>query len=191
MYGLSMTWAEICADKLLATLPYRIESDRWPRARSSSGSVIWKGTSRSSIPPVRFPNPVSVRISPREWSWNDPHRDHSGSFLGSVESGLPHRSRAGKFERMRTLSLEEAVNGLGRWLELAIEGEDIRIRKGNAMVELRPVPASAPAASTEPLSPREALRRLQAEARLTSEQAEQYLNEVQDERLAAEARRPE
>jgi antitoxin (DNA-binding transcriptional repressor) of toxin-antitoxin stability system len=92
---------------------------------------------------------------------------------------------------MRTLSLEEAVNGLGRWLERAIEGEDIRIRKGNAMVELRPVPPSAPLASTEPLSPREALRRLQAEARLTSEQAAQYLNEVQDERLAAEAHRPE
>src|SRR5438445_7564099 len=24
-----MTWAEICEDELLATLPYRIESDRW------------------------------------------------------------------------------------------------------------------------------------------------------------------
>lgn len=24
-----MTWAEICEDKFLATLPYRIESDRW------------------------------------------------------------------------------------------------------------------------------------------------------------------
>ena len=24
-----MTWAEICDDKVLATLPYRIESDRW------------------------------------------------------------------------------------------------------------------------------------------------------------------
>jgi len=24
-----MTWSEICEDKLLATLPYRIESDRW------------------------------------------------------------------------------------------------------------------------------------------------------------------
>src|SRR2546422_321693 len=28
-YVKSMTWAEICEDKLLATLPYRIESDRW------------------------------------------------------------------------------------------------------------------------------------------------------------------
>jgi hypothetical protein len=42
---------------------------------------------------------------------------------------------------MRTLSLEEAVSGLGRWLEPAIAGEDIRIRKGDAVVELRPVGA--------------------------------------------------
>ena len=66
---------------------------------------------------------------------------------------------------MRTLTLEEAVNGLGRWLERAIAGEDIRIRKGDAVVELRPVPASGPFPSNEHLSPREALRRLQAEAR--------------------------
>jgi Uma2 family endonuclease len=29
MYLSAMTWAEICEDKTLATLPYRIESDRW------------------------------------------------------------------------------------------------------------------------------------------------------------------
>jgi len=91
---------------------------------------------------------------------------------------------------MRTLSLEEAVTGLGRWLELAIAGEDIRIRKGDAVVELRPVRASGTASPNEGLQPREALRRLQAEARLAPEQAQQYLNEVHDERLAAEARRP-
>jgi hypothetical protein len=91
---------------------------------------------------------------------------------------------------MRTLSLEEAVSGLGRWLERAIAGEDIRIRKGDAVVELRPVPALRPPTSDESLSPREALRRLQAEARLTAEQAQQYLDEVHDERLAAEAHRP-
>ena len=91
---------------------------------------------------------------------------------------------------MRTLTLEEAVNGLGRWLERAIAGEDICIRKGDAVVELRPVTVSGPSPSNERLSPREALRRLQAEARLTPGQAQQYLNEVYDERLAAEARRP-
>jgi hypothetical protein len=91
---------------------------------------------------------------------------------------------------MRTLSLEEAVSGLGRWLELAIAGEDIRIRNGDAVVELRPVGASGPPSPDEHLSPREALRCLQTEARLTPDQAQQYLNEVYDERLAAEARRP-
>ena len=88
---------------------------------------------------------------------------------------------------MRTLTLEEAVTSLGRWLELAIAGEDIRIQKGDAVVELRPLVASAPAPANERLSPREALRCLQADARLTPEQAQQYLNEVHDERLAAEA----
>ena len=91
---------------------------------------------------------------------------------------------------MRTLSLEEAVTGLGRWLELAIAGEDIRIRKGDAVVELRPVSAPCPPGANKPLSPREALRRLQAEAHVTFEQAQQYLNEVHDERLATEAHRP-
>ena len=35
-----MTWAEICEDKLLATLPYRIESDRW-------GNVVMSPPPRS------------------------------------------------------------------------------------------------------------------------------------------------
>jgi hypothetical protein len=39
------------------------------------------------------------------------------------------------------------------------------------------------------LSPREALRQLQAEARLTLEQARDYLEELRTERLAAETRR--
>ncbi len=69
-------------------------------------------------------------------------------------------------------------------------GEDIRIRNGDMVVELRPVAPSARVSSTEPLAPRKALQRLQAEARLTLGQAEQYLKEVHDERLAAEAHRP-
>jgi hypothetical protein len=75
-------------------------------------------------------------------------------------------------------------------LKLAIAGEDIRIRIVDAVVELRPAGASGTSSSNERLSPREALRLLQTEARLTSGQAQQYLNEVHDERLAAKARRP-
>jgi hypothetical protein len=75
-------------------------------------------------------------------------------------------------------------------LELAIAGEDIRIGKGNAVVELRPVSASGPLSSDEQFSPREALRCLQTEARLTPDQGQKYLIDVYGERLAAEARRP-
>lgn len=112
------------------------------------------------------------------------------SVTGNAESGLPACFHSRRFKDMRTLTLEEAMTGLGRWLELAIAGEDIRIRKGDVVVELRPIAMSGPPPSDERLSPREALRRLQADARLTPEQASQYLNEVHDERLATEARRP-
>lgn len=42
----------------------------------------------------------------------------------------------------------------------------------------------------ERLTPREALRRLQEGARLTPQQAEGYLRELRQERLAAESLRP-
>jgi antitoxin (DNA-binding transcriptional repressor) of toxin-antitoxin stability system len=90
---------------------------------------------------------------------------------------------------MKTLTVEEAVAGLGRWVERALAGEQIQIRKGDAVVELRPALPDRPAGA-EQLSPREALRHLQEEARLKPEQAEQYLREVREERLAAEDRRP-
>lgn len=90
---------------------------------------------------------------------------------------------------MKTLTVEEAVAGLGRWVERALAGEQIQIRQGDAVVELRPA-RPAQSAATEALSPREALRRLQEEARLKPEQAAQYLREVREERLAAEDRRP-
>ncbi|MBI2949051.1 MAG: hypothetical protein HYY23_15530 [Verrucomicrobia bacterium] len=90
---------------------------------------------------------------------------------------------------MKTLTVEEAMAGLGRWLDRALAGEQIQIRKGDAVVELRPA-RPAQSAATEALSPREALRRLQEEARLKPEQAAQYLREVREERLAAEDRRP-
>ncbi len=90
---------------------------------------------------------------------------------------------------MKTLTVEEATSGLGRLVELALAGEQIQIRKGSGVVELRPTQA-APATVTENLEPREALRQLQESARLTPQQAEAYLQELREERLAAENRRP-
>jgi antitoxin (DNA-binding transcriptional repressor) of toxin-antitoxin stability system len=93
------------------------------------------------------------------------------------------------FANMQTLTVEEAVAGLGRWVERTLAGEQIQIRQGDAVVELRPASPDRPAGA-EQLSPREALRRLQEEAHLKPEQAEQYLREVREERRAAEDRRP-
>ena len=75
---------------------------------------------------------------------------------------------------MKTLTVDEAV-----------AGERILIRQGDALVELRPATVSRPSSVKEPLAPREALRRLQADARLTSADAANYLREVREERLAA------
>lgn len=86
---------------------------------------------------------------------------------------------------MKMLSVSEAAGNLAKWLKLAVAGEDIAIRADGNIVALHPLPA---AATAEKLSPREALRRLQAEARLTPEQADRYLQEVRTERLATETR---
>ena len=89
---------------------------------------------------------------------------------------------------MKTLSVNEASGDLSTVLKRAIAGEEIGIRSDDTIVALRPVPgpASAPDAGSPP--PREALRRLQAEARLTPAQAQSYLNEVHAERLASDGR---
>jgi len=84
---------------------------------------------------------------------------------------------------MKTLTVEEATPGLGRLVDLALAGEQIQICKGNGVVELRPAHPGQPAAK-EQLTPREALRRLQEEGRLTPGQAERYLKEVREEHLA-------
>ncbi len=91
---------------------------------------------------------------------------------------------------MKTLTISEATSNLAAWLQQAIAGEEIVIRSGDSMVALRPVPEAGGASNGGRLSPREALRALQQEARLTPAQAEAYLKEVRDERLAAEERRP-
>lgn len=84
---------------------------------------------------------------------------------------------------MKTLTVDEAVKGLGHWVELAVAGEQILIRKGNAVVELRP---TQPTVAKQ--TPREALRSLQQNAHLTTEQANAFLREVHEERLAADVR---
>jgi hypothetical protein len=90
---------------------------------------------------------------------------------------------------MKTFSVEEASPGLGRLVELALAGELIQIRKGSGVVELRPAQVAQNAVD-EKLTPREALRLLQEDARMTPQQAEEYLRELREERLAAEGRRP-
>lgn len=90
---------------------------------------------------------------------------------------------------MKTLTIEEAGAGLARWVERALAGEQIQIRKGDAAVELRPTHLDR-SAGADQLTAREALRRLQEEARLKPEQADQYLRELREERLAADDRRP-
>ena len=48
-----MTWSEICEDKLLATLPYRIESDRW-------GNVVMSPPPRSRH--AEYQTEISVEV---------------------------------------------------------------------------------------------------------------------------------
>jgi antitoxin (DNA-binding transcriptional repressor) of toxin-antitoxin stability system len=90
---------------------------------------------------------------------------------------------------MKTLTVEEACAGLAGWVDRALAGEQIQIRKGDAVVELRPTQPGH-SVGVGQLTAREALRHLQEEARLQPEQAEQYLRELREERLAAEDRRP-
>lgn len=88
---------------------------------------------------------------------------------------------------MKTLTISEATSNLADWLEQAIAGEEIGICTGNTLVVLRPLPAAANGREPEALSPGEALRRLQQDARLTSAQAESYWNELRARLLRAES----
>lgn len=90
---------------------------------------------------------------------------------------------------MKTLTVEEAATGLGRLVELALAGEQIQIRKGSGIVELRPTQAPKHAVG-ETVAPRDALRLLQEDARMTPQQSERYLSDLREERLVAEDRRP-
>jgi hypothetical protein len=102
---------------------------------------------------------------------------------------LAHTGDWCRFYGMKSLTVEEASPGLGRLVELALAGEQIQIRKGNGVVELRPAQAAQPAIDQK-LTPREALRQLQQDARMTQQQADGYLRELREERVAAESRHP-
>ena len=89
---------------------------------------------------------------------------------------------------MKTLTITEATSNLANVLQQAITGEEIGIRSGRMLVVLRPEPVLEQQLEAEQLSPREALHRLQTDARLSAAEAESYLSEVRAERLAAEDR---
>ncbi len=86
---------------------------------------------------------------------------------------------------MKMLTISEAAGNLAGWLKLAGAGEEIAIRTDDNLIALRPIP---PAGASATLTPREALQSLQQAARLTSAQADDYLNEVHAERISAETR---
>jgi len=89
---------------------------------------------------------------------------------------------------VKTLSVREAASDLATWLKRAIAGEDIAIRRGKAVVALHPI-RPAKREGNGRLTPIEALRRLQQDARLTAADAASYLAEVKAERLAGGTRR--
>jgi len=83
---------------------------------------------------------------------------------------------------MKTLTVEEASQNLGRWLRRAVGGEQIAIHEGACAVLLQPLPTPSESPALEPLTAHEALRRLQSQPRLTAAQVEDYLCEVRAER---------
>ena len=85
---------------------------------------------------------------------------------------------------MRTLTVQEASQNLGRWLRRAIGGEQITVHEGGYVVLSQPLPALPEPPASEPMTAREALRRLQSQPRITVAQAEAYRHEVRAERLA-------
>lgn len=83
---------------------------------------------------------------------------------------------------MKTLTVQEASRSLGDWLRRAASGEQIAIHEGECTVLLQPLSDLPPPPA--PLSPRDALRRLQSGSRLSASQAHDYLRELRAERLS-------
>jgi antitoxin (DNA-binding transcriptional repressor) of toxin-antitoxin stability system len=84
---------------------------------------------------------------------------------------------------MKTLTVQEATQGLSGWLRRAASGEHIAIHEGNCTVLLQPLPHGM-SAEAERLPPRKALEELQSKSHLTPAAAEKYLREIREERMA-------
>ena len=78
------------------------------------------------------------------------------------------------------MTVQEASRNLSELVHCAVAGEEITIQDATCTVLLQPVAAPA----SDHGQRREALRQLQAQSRLTSALAENYLREVKAERLA-------
>ena len=86
-----MTWEEICGDKLLATLPYRIESDRWgniimsppPRSRHAeyqgeiNGLLREKMTGGRSLTECPIQTTEGVKAADVAWVSNERRASHA------------------------------------------------------------------------------------------------------------------
>ena len=84
---------------------------------------------------------------------------------------------------MTTLTVQQAGSDLGGWLRRAVSGEQIAIHEGAQWVLLQPLATSPESSMREKLTAREALRQLQAEARLGAAEAADYVREVRAERM--------
>jgi hypothetical protein len=111
------------------------------------------------------------------------------TYTLSIECLLRKARFPCSYSLMKTLTVEEAAHGLGQLVDFALAGEQIQIRKGNGIVELRPANPARDGVG-EQISPRDALRRLQEDGTLKPGEAELYLNELREERMAATDRQP-
>ena len=96
----------------------------------------------------------------------------------------PVRTRRMRHAQVLVLGLQ-----LGLVASVVQEGPPTQTPALHLSGVVQPLPSSPDSVTSERLSPREALRLMQEESRLTPEQAEEYMRQVREERLAAEARR--
>ena len=105
-YVTNMTWAEICEDKTLAALPYRIESDRWgnivsgPLPRSRHGEyqgeiallLRQKLSGGLSIPECPLQTEEGVKAADVAWVSRERRASRHND---PVQAGIASRMRKG------------------------------------------------------------------------------------------------